>query len=281
VRDANPVAVDALEWLAARVPVTLVPGNHDRHLGEAGEREALDAVGLRHLRVEPTVVRTVEGRGAVFQHGHAWDPSNATPESGGEVMTSVLHHAVVPYLRHLAPRSNVRIRPDRIVSLRPEERVIPVLERWIRPGEFETFLDAFVELLVVNGSVSRLAALFATPERIRHRLKSDDDLWERSGHTALKALGGQSPIPGHPPPPDILVLGHTHILDWAVQEGRPGAQRLYVNLGTWTERASDASGPADVSLPLLEIGMQAGRLTAVLSDTSGDQHELERFEAPA
>jgi hypothetical protein len=54
-----------------------------------------------------------------------------------------------------------------------------------------------------------------------------------------------------------------------------------VNLGTWTERASDASGPADVSLPLLEIGMQAGRLTAVLSDTSGDQHELERFEAPA
>ncbi len=277
LRNANPIGLGALEKLAARAPVTLIPGNHDRHLGEPGGREALDAAGLKNVRIEPQSVRQIEGRTIVFQHGHAWDPSNATPAGGGEVMTSVLHNAVVPYLRHLAPRSNVKIDADRIVALRPEERVVPVLERWLRPGQFETFLDAFLELLVANGYLSRMVSWLATPERIRQRLKADDDLWEKAGHTAFAALEGREAIPGRPPPPDIFVLGHTHMLDWAVHEGRPGAQRLYVNLGTWTERAMDAAGPLDATLPLLEITGASGQLTATLSDIAA-QRELQRFE---
>ena len=39
IRENNPVALDALESLADEARVTLVPGNHDRHLGEAGPRE--------------------------------------------------------------------------------------------------------------------------------------------------------------------------------------------------------------------------------------------------
>src|SRR3954447_10859978 len=33
MREGNPVALGALEALAAQTRVTLVPGNHDRHLG--------------------------------------------------------------------------------------------------------------------------------------------------------------------------------------------------------------------------------------------------------
>src|SRR3954462_10903229 len=43
MREGNPVALGELEALAERAPVTLVPGNHDRHLGEAGGQQALDA----------------------------------------------------------------------------------------------------------------------------------------------------------------------------------------------------------------------------------------------
>ena len=134
IRESNPVAMDALEALSQKARVTLVPGNHDRHLGESGGREALDAAGLPKVQIEPMAVRRVMDKWVVLQHGHAWDPSCATAAGGGETMTAVLHHAVIPFLRHLAPRSNVRIDPDRVVALRPEERVVPVLERWLRQG---------------------------------------------------------------------------------------------------------------------------------------------------
>src|SRR5205085_4899615 len=111
------------------------------------------------------------------------------------------------------------------------------------------------------------------------RLKDDDDLWERAGHAALGALEGAMPLPGRPPPPDVLVLGHTHVLDWAVQEGRPGVQRLYVNIGTWSARASDAAGPMDATLPVLKIGKGPGRrLVAEMRDLSGQARLLQRFE---
>jgi UDP-2,3-diacylglucosamine pyrophosphatase LpxH len=278
IRDHNRVALDALESLANDAKVTLVPGNHDRHLGEAGGRAALDAAGLSKVQVESTAVRRLAEKIVVLQHGHAWDPSNATANGGGEVMTAVLHHAVVPLLRHLAPRSNVSIDPDRIVALRPEERVVPVLERWLKPGTFEKFVDAFLELLVDNGYLSRAASWLATPGIIRSRLKEDDDLWERAGHTALQALEGSRAIPGKPPPPDIFVLGHTHVIDWAVHDGRPGVQRLYVNLGTWSARASDAAGPLDATMPVLRIDLQPKTLEAQLSDVSGKVRTLQRFE---
>lgn len=290
IRHANPVALDALEALSAEARVTLVPGNHDRHLGEPGGREALDAAGLSAVGIEGGAVRTVGERVAVLQHGHAWDPSNATAKGGGEVMTSVLHHAVIPFLRHLQPRLNITVEPERVVALRPEERVVPVLERWLPAGRFETFLDAFLELLVENGYVSRALSWLATPERIRGRLKDDGDLWERAGRTALDALEGKGPLPGKPPPPDILVLGHTHVIDWAVQEGRarpsgPGGhrgpvQRLYVNLGTWTARAADAAGPLELTFPVLELSQSQRAFTAHLRDFSRHPRTLQRFEVP-
>src|SRR5258706_10297246 len=119
IREANPVAMNALEALAAEARVTLVPGNHDRHLGEPGGREALDAAGLSKVQIEPMAVRRVMDKWVVLQHGHAGDPSCATATGGGETMTGVLHHAVIPFLRHVKPRSNVRIDPDRVVALRP------------------------------------------------------------------------------------------------------------------------------------------------------------------
>jgi UDP-2,3-diacylglucosamine pyrophosphatase LpxH len=278
MRESNPVALGALEALASRARVTLVPGNHDRHLGESGGREALDEAGLGKVAIEAQAVRRLMDRWVVLQHGHAWDPANATPSGGGETMTAVLHHAVVPFVRHIAPRSNVQIDADRLVTLRPEERVVPVLERWLKPGVFERFVDAFLELLVENGYLSRAAAWVTTPSIIRSRLKMDDDLWERAGRTALAALEGQKALPGKPPPPDVLVLGHTHVIDWAVAEGRPGVQRLYVNLGTWSARASDAAGPTEATLPVLRIGADARKLRAELFDMSGSQRTFQRFE---
>jgi UDP-2,3-diacylglucosamine pyrophosphatase LpxH len=279
IREANPIALDALEALSNEAPVTLVPGNHDRHLGEAGGCEALDAAGLSKVKIEPMAVRRVMDKVVVLQHGHAWDPSNATATGGGETMTSVIHHAIVPFLRHLAPRSNVRIEPDRIVALRPEERVVPVLQRWLKPGVFEMFIDAFLELLVANGYLSRALAWLATPAIIRSRLKDDDDLWEHAGLSALAALEGGKPLPGKPPPPDVLVLGHTHVVDWAVAEGaRPGIERLYVNLGTWSARASDAAGPMDATMPLLRIDADEKVLRAQLFDVAGKWRTLQRFE---
>ncbi|MCA1825801.1 MAG: metallophosphoesterase [Myxococcales bacterium] len=278
IRENNPIALEALETLSQQAQVTLVPGNHDRHLGEEGGREALDAAGLSRVQIEPQAVRRVMDKWVVLQHGHAWDPSCATPTGGGETMTAILHHAVIPFLRHLAPRSNVHIDPDRVIALRPEERVVPVLERWLKPGVFERFIDAFLELLVENGYLSRAAAWLATPGLIRSKLKDDDDLWERAGRTALDALEGSRPLPGKPPPPDILVLGHTHVMDWGVHEGRPGVQRLYVNLGTWASVASDAAGPMDATMPLLRIEADQRQLRAHLLDVTGNWRTLQRFE---
>jgi UDP-2,3-diacylglucosamine pyrophosphatase LpxH len=289
IRKNNPAAVDAIEALARERPVTLVPGNHDRHLLGDDAKAALAAAGLAGVKVEAQAVRKLGEKIACIQHGHAWDPSNATPEGGGEVMTGVLHNAVIPFLRKVAARKNVVIEPDRVVTLRPEERVVPVLERWLPQVQYEDFLDAFVEILVENGYLSRAISWLVTSDRIRERLKDDDDLWERAGRTALAALEGTKPIPGNPPPPDILVLGHTHVIDWAVQEGAPQhsaftglagdpVQRLYVNLGTWSARASDAAGPLDPVLPVLEIELEQRRLLAMLRDRSGDGRVLQQFE---
>jgi UDP-2,3-diacylglucosamine pyrophosphatase LpxH len=278
IRESNPIALDALEALSAQARVTLVPGNHDRQLADSGGREALDAAGLTKVQIEPMAVRRVLDKWVVMQHGHLWDPSNATPTGGGETMTAVIHHALIPFLRHLTPRSNVHIDPNRLVALRPEERVIPVLERWLKPGVFNRFIDALLELLVENGALARPLAWVTTPSLLRWRLKDDDDLWERAGASALAVLEGARSLPGKPPPPDVLVLGHTHVMDWAVQDGRPGAQRLYVNLGTWSARATDAAGPMDAALPLLRIEADVRQLRAELFEYSAGWRTLQRFE---
>jgi UDP-2,3-diacylglucosamine pyrophosphatase LpxH len=278
IREANPVSIQALEELATKAPVTLVPGNHDRHLGEPGGREALDAAGLAKIGIEPMTSRRVLDKWVVLQHGHLWDPSNATPTSGGETMTGVIHHAVVPFLRHSAPRTNVRVDPERLVALRPEERVLAVLERWLKPGIYERFIDALLEILVANGALARPLAWLTTPSLLRWRLKDDDDLWERAGASAMAVLEGAKTLPGKPPPPDVLVLGHTHVMDWAVQDGRPGVQRLYVNLGTWSARATDAAGPMDATMPVLRIDADPRQLRAEMFDASRRWRTLQRFE---
>jgi UDP-2,3-diacylglucosamine pyrophosphatase LpxH len=279
IRDSNPIALEALEAASEEMPVTFVAGNHDRLLGGPEGRAGLDALGLTKVRLEPELATRMLGDFVlVLQHGHVWDPSNATETGGGDVMTGVLHNAVLPFLRKLQPRSNVRIDPDRIVLLRPEERAVPVLERWLPPHLFRRFLDAFLELLVDNGYLSRMLALIATSDRIRERLKADDDLWERAGHVALECLEGRRPIPGRPPPPDVLVLGHTHVLDWAVQDGRAGVQRLYANLGSWTGRVIDAAGPVDHTLPALTIDARERTLRAELRDLNNRGHVLQQFE---
>ena len=43
-------------------------------------------------------------------------------------------------------------------------------------------------------------------------------------------------------------------------------RRLYVNLGTWTERTSDAVGPVDDTMPLLVIEGSGRRLHVRLED---------------
>src|SRR4051812_47169054 len=103
IRENNPIAFEALEDLAARAKVTLVCGNHDRHLGEPGGREALDAGGPSNGGREWMALRRVLDKGVVWQQAHLWAPANAPAAGGGEVLTAVLHHAVVPFLRHLAP----------------------------------------------------------------------------------------------------------------------------------------------------------------------------------
>src|SRR5437762_5985813 len=276
---ANPLAIDALARLSERVRVTLVPGNHDHQLASAEGGVALAAVGLRVERTR-SVVRTIAGRTAVLQHGHEHDPGNAEPASGGEVMTQVLHQAVIPFLRAHGPQRNVRMDAARIVALRPEEAVISVLERWLDPKTFRRFFRAFLRLLAVNRKLPAPAAWlagFVTVDRVRTAAERQDRLWERTAFTALYALRGKRKLPHGAPQPDVLVFGHTHVLDWAVQ-GRRDGDALYVNLGTWTERCFDASSPADTSLPLLVLDDAGGRLRVSLSVLARDADALQHFE---
>jgi hypothetical protein len=218
-----------------------------------------------------------------MQHGHAFDPSNARPGGEGEVITQVIHQAIVPYLKERPPRRHVRISPERLAALRPEEFAIPVLERWLEPDDFDRLFRATIRLLADNGIVPKPIAWlrrFVSPERARRKILEADALWQHTGAAALAALAGERRLPFDAPRPDVLVLGHTHVLDWAVLDARRGRRdRLYVNLGTWTERAFDATSPPDASLPVLRVDDDGGDLRLSLSDLAQPEHgELQRFE---
>ncbi|HEY6099059.1 MAG TPA: metallophosphoesterase [Anaeromyxobacter sp.] len=283
---SNPHGLDALRAHAERAPLTIVPGNHDWRLGDRRAPEALAAAGLSRARVEACAVRQVAGRTVAMQHGHLFDPSNARPGGEGEVITQVMHQAIIPYLHQKPSRRHVKMSPGRLAALRPEEFAIPVLERWLEPGDFDRLFRATIRLLADNRVVPRpiaWARRFVSPERARRRILEADGLWQRAGATALAVLAGERRLPLGAPQPDVLVLGHTHVLDWAVlgaRRRRP--DRLYVNLGTWTERAYDASSPPDTSLPVLRIDDEGGSLRVSLSDLSrGEEGELQRFEVSA
>ncbi len=280
-RQSNPVALKALAELSLRVPVTLVPGNHDRHLAEPGARAALESIGL-HAALEKYCARTIGGRAVVLLHGHEFDKSNKDAHGPGELMTNALHHAVIPFLRHHGGRRNVKMDPDRVVALRPEESVITVLQRWLDEKTFKRFFRAFLRLLAENGFLPRATSWLATvvsANGVRRRAAHGDNLWESSGALAVELLRGERKLPYGAPRPDALVLGHTHVLDWAVDDVRGPDDTLYVNLGTWTERSFDASSPPDTTLPVLELREHEGRLAVSLRDAQAGGDELQRFEA--
>jgi UDP-2,3-diacylglucosamine pyrophosphatase LpxH len=286
VARSNPRGFDALRALAGRAPLTIVPGNHDWQLGERRAPEALAAVGLSRARIEASPARRMAGRTVVMQHGHLFDGSNARPGGEGEVITQVIHQALVPYLQQKPARRHVRMSPSRLAALRPEEFAIPVLERWLEPDDFDRLFRATLKLLADNGVVPRpiaWARRFVSPERARRRILEADGLWQRAGATALAVLAGERRLPLGAPQPDVLLLGHTHVLDWAVLEPRRRRpDRLYVNLGTWTERAYDVSSPPDASLPVVRLDDEGGGLRVSLSDLAHrEDGELQRFEVRA
>jgi UDP-2,3-diacylglucosamine pyrophosphatase LpxH len=286
VARSNPRGFDALRALAERAPLTVVPGNHDWQLGERRAPEALAAVGLSRARIEASPVRRVAGRTVVMQHGHLFDASNARPGGEGEVITQVIHQALVPYLQQKPTRRHVRMSPSRLAALRPEEFAIPVLERWLEPDDFDRLFRATLKLLADNGVVPRpiaWARRLVSPERARRRILEADGLWQRAGATALAVLAGDRRLPLGAPQPDVLLLGHTHVLDWAVLEARrKRPDRLYVNLGTWTERAYDVSSPPDTSLPVVRLEDEGGALNVSLSDLAHrEDGELQRFDVRA
>jgi UDP-2,3-diacylglucosamine pyrophosphatase LpxH len=280
VRRSNPRGLEALAAASERGTVTIVPGNHDHHLAARRAPEALPAAGLPRARLELSPVREVAGRTVVLQHGHAFDPGNAKPGSDGEIVTQVMHQAVIPYLLAHGARPNVRMDADRIVALRPEEAVIPVLQRWLEPRAFRRLFLALVRLLADNGVVARPLAWVRralTAEVVRRRVKEEQALWQRAGRAALRVLEGKRRLAHGAPRPDLLVLGHTHVLDWAVLEAtRRRPERLYVNLGTWSERCYDAASPPDGSLPALRIAEERGALAVSLWDARSGE-ELQRF----
>src|SRR3954452_5167061 len=56
VRGSNPVAFEALAQLAKKTRVTVVPGNHDHHLGAPSAAQQLASAGIA-ARLEPWLVR--------------------------------------------------------------------------------------------------------------------------------------------------------------------------------------------------------------------------------
>ncbi|MCA1828942.1 MAG: metallophosphoesterase [Myxococcales bacterium] len=273
VARSNPVGFEAL----SKVPrLTIVPGNHDHLLAEPGAAEALKAAGIV-ARIERSVVRELAGSQIVLQHGHEFDEGNEEPGGSGEVMTNALHQAVIPFLRHRGALPNVKMEPDRIVALRPEEAVVTVLQRWLDEKTFRKFFRAFLRLLAENGYLPRPVSFVTgliSVDRVRSAIANADRLWENTASGAIDALDGKRKLPHDAPRPDALILGHTHVLDWAVPKGR-----LYVNLGTWTERVVDASSPPDTTLPLLKLDAPDGRFRANLTDLAHTGQELQTFTA--
>lgn len=264
----------AVSRFAERHPTVYLFGNHDAQLAEAERPDLL--TGLESVRFSWSWHGQEFHRALSAVHGHAWDESNNTEKgwkNRGAAFTSVVQGAALPYLRWTLATRGIDV--DRLGVLRPEELVVPVLRRWLPPGHFERFFDAFLALLVTNGIIPSLASYFLTPDTIRGRLRDDDQLWENVGTHALEVLAGEEMLADRPPPPHVLVAGHTHVLDWARHEGRPGSVRLYCNLGTWTQKCTNAISRPETLMPVLRVGEEAGEVTAVLRDLKSGE-ELER-----
>ncbi|HEY2031478.1 MAG TPA: metallophosphoesterase [Myxococcales bacterium] len=270
VQESNPVTFDALQTLGKKRKITIVAGNHDHQI-----RQVRD-VGFQAEIVE-SCERTIGEKRLVLQHGHEQDPGNREPGGSGEQMTRCVHQGVIPYLLHHGARRNVRMDVGRIVALRPEEATISVLQRWLDEPTFKKFFRAFVDLLADNGYLPKPVTFLAkmiSVNRVRAAVAKADLTWEHTGSFAIELLQGKRKLPHGARNPDVLVFGHTHVLDWAAED-----DKLYVNLGTWTERALDGNSPQDRTLPLLTFSAPEGRLQAKLDDLESGL-ELQRYNQP-
>jgi len=277
IAKANPIAFEALRTVAQRVPTTFVVGNHDWQLGNPEARTALASVGVPS-GIAKRVLRQLGGRGVLLEHGHRFDASNAHPLADGEQLTRALYQAVIPFLRHHGARENVRMDVDRLVAVRPQERALMLMERWLDSHTFHRLMHAFLRLLAENRGMSRPAQVLAErlPVKLmRSALESAEEVWRKAADHVLNDLARRHPRELHAEA-DVVVLGHTHVLDWAVSDVR-GRDKLYVNLGTWTERAVDAMSAADTTLPLLMLDGARDLFAAELIDLDEDGGKLETF----
>lgn len=270
VQQSNPVTFGALQALGKKRKITIVAGNHDHQIRD-----------IRDVGFQAEVVdwseRHIGGKRIVLQHGHEQDPGNRKPGGPGEQMTRCVHQGVIPYLVHHGARRNIRMDVGRIVALRPEEATISVLQRWLDEPTFRKFFRAFVDLLADNGYLPKpitFLAKMVSVNRVRAAVAKADLTWEHTGSFAVELLQGKRKLPHGARNPDVLVFGHTHVLDWAAE-----GDSLYVNLGTWTERALDGNSPQDRTLPLLTFSAPQGRLQAKLDDLESG-FELQRYDQP-
>ncbi len=233
-----------------------VTGNHDYAIGEAGGRAALaTALGVSSREVQ--IASSFRFADVFFAlHGNEYDKSNSTngrASSPGAIITAVLYHAMVPALRALGLDSTVT---SAVPCVRPEEKYRCWARgiSWGREGA--KVLAAFVELLRVNGYFAGLENAemwlathvlsgLITPNKVRAALADDTRLAIHMRTQASLILAGHDPkVPGTPP--SIVVMGHTHELDWTTS---------YVNLGTWIDHVEGLQPPqlarVDSSLPVL------------------------------
>lgn len=248
----------------------LITGNHDRVIGEPAGRAAL-ANALGASPADVSVASSFRFADVFFAlHGNEYDKSNSSDSgasSPGSIITSVLYHAMVPALRALGLAANVAAA---VPCVRPEENIVVGLEGYFGAHRAQELLIAFVELLRVNGYfagfenaemwlATHVLSGLVTPNKVRAALADDTHLALRMRTQASLILAGQDPaVPG--PAPSIVVMGHTHELDWTTN---------YVNLGTWIDHV-DGLQPAeltrvDASLPVLVTNGHS----ASLHDCSG------------
>lgn len=256
VAQVYPDFVAALAPLAEQGRAIFLPGNHDHGLDSDEGRAALAAA----MSVAPDRLRfeeTLRVGGFVFgAHGHEFDPLNTTdegPDNPGAVIMSALYHALMPALVALGVESDVA---EAVPCVRPEENIITGLEARLDADTMHRVLLAFVKLLLENGYLvgplahvkvllaTELLTSLLTPEKVRQALADDNALKESARAAAERILRGEH----HGLPPDAVVMGHTHELDWT---------DAYVNLGTWIDhvRGLDAASLAqpDRTLPVLVL----------------------------
>lgn len=267
IRQRFPGFFLALGRLAAKRNLTIIPGNHDCVFQTAEGRRAF--CEMAHCGDDlVSWAQTYRHDSFLVAHGNEFDPSNDTHEgchNHGSVMAGVFFNAVIPALRALqVPKEFVEAIP----ALRPEEAIVRDIEFYLGEKMNRTFLVAFARLLGRNGyfagiqnlfmwmlvhkvpGISRLVQRTITPDKLRSALPDKSGLKRRTrkGALALLSHARAHAASKNEPMPEVIILGHTHQLDFLPN---------YVNLGTWSDHVTGLTPHhlehADESLPVLCI----------------------------